>query len=120
MNIEDLRSYCLAKRGVTEDFPFGKDTLVFRVLGKIFLLTGLDKQPLAVNLKMAEELVPEFREKYIDVVPGYHMNKKHWNTVIFNRGNIPQKELLWMVDHSYEMVLSKMPKKLQHEFNQEK
>lgn len=117
MNIEELREYCLAKNGVTEDFPFDSDTLVFRVMGKIFLLTGLSSQPPRCNLKMDAALVPEYRDRYADVQPGYHMNKKHWNTVFYDSGNIARKELIWMIDHSYQQVAKGLPKKLQQELN---
>mgnify|MGYP003348616172 FL=1 len=117
MNIEELREFCLSKKGVTEDFPFGEDTLVFKVMGKIFLLTGLTSERFTVNLKMAAELVDEYRDKYAAVQPGYHMNKKHWNTVQFDSGTIPLKELFWMVNHSYDEVVKKLSRKLREELN---
>lgn len=117
-NIEALREYCLAKKGVTESFPFGGDTLVFKVMEKIFALMGIDAQPLAINLKMDPELVEEYREKHSAVQPGYHMNKKHWNTVMVEDLSLPLNELKWMIDHSYEEVVKKMPKKLKTELNQ--
>jgi predicted DNA-binding protein (MmcQ/YjbR family) len=116
MNIEEVRDYCMAKKGVTEEFPFDSDTLAFKVMGKIFLLTGLSNQPFSCNLKMEAGIVPEYRDKYADVQPGYHMNKKMWNTVYFN-GAIPRKELLWMIDHSYEQVVNGLTKKLKEELN---
>ncbi len=118
MNIEEVREYCLAKKGVTEGFPFGEEVLVFKVINKMFLLTSLNEQPFRVNLKMNIELVEEYREKYDDILPGYHMNKKLWNSVYFATGNIPRKELLWMIDHSYEEVVRGMPKKIQEELKQ--
>ncbi|MBL0310073.1 MAG: MmcQ/YjbR family DNA-binding protein [Bacteroidetes bacterium] len=117
MNIEELREYCLSKKQVTEEFPFDEDTLVFKVMGKIFLLMSLTSQPMSVNLKMDAERVPEYREKYKDVLPGYHMNKKHWNTVIFDGLSIPKRELLWMVDHSYDEVVKGLTRKLKDELN---
>ena len=117
MNIEELRTYCLAKAGVTEDLPFGPETLVFKVMGKLFVLTSLTFRPFRVNLKMDTELVGEYRDKYVDVQPGYHMNKKHWNTVYMENGTIPRKELLWMIDHSYEQVVKGLSKKLAEELN---
>ena len=120
MNIEQLREYCLAKNGVTEEFPFDTETLVFKVKGKAFLLTSLTFRPFRVNLKMDAELVGEYRDKYPDVQPGYHMNKKHWNSVYFANGSIPGKELLWMVDHSYNEVVKGLPKKVQMELNEKK
>lgn len=118
MNVEEVREYCLAKKGVTEGFPFGEEVLVFKVMNKIFLLTSLTEQPFRVNLKMNPELVEEYREKYEEVIPGYHMNKKMWNTVYFASGSIPRKELIWMIDHSYEEVVSGLPKKIKEELKQ--
>ncbi len=109
MNLEQLRKYCLSKDGVTEGFPFGSETLVFKVMEKIFAITSLNNS-LSVNLKCDPELAIEFRERYNEAVePGYHMNKKHWNTVNFE-GRIPDKELLKMVDHSYELVVKGLSK----------
>lgn len=115
MNIEEVRDYCLAKPGVTEGFPFGEDVLVFKVMGKMFLLTSLSTAPFTCNLKMDAEIVDEWREKYNDVKPGYHMNKKMWNSVYFGTGNILKKDLLWMIDHSYEEVVNGLPKKIQQQ-----
>lgn len=115
MNAEEIREYALTKKGVTEGFPFGEGVLVFKVMGKMFLLVALDSYPLSVNLKMDETLVAEYRERYEDVKPGYHMNKSMWNSVLFETGTIPRKELLWMIDHSYDEVVKKLPKKLQKE-----
>lgn len=113
MHVEEIRNYALAKAGVTECFPFGEGVLVFKVMGKIFLLMSLDSAPLSVNLKMNPEIVEDYREKYSDILPGYHMNKKMWNTVLFESGTIPTKELKWMIDHSYQEVVKKLPKKEQ-------
>ena len=118
MNIEEVREYCIAKRGVTEEFPFDEDTLVFKVMGKMFLLTSLTAQPFSCNLKMDAELTDEYREKYEDILPGWHMNKKMWNTVYFAGGSIPRKELLWMIDHSYDEVVKKLPKKICKQLNE--
>ena len=115
MDIETFREYCLNKKGVTEELPFGPDTLVFKEMGKVFALTSLDTTPFRVNLKMDEKLVPEYREKYEDVQPGYHMNKKHWNTVYAGSGTISGKEVRWMIDHSYEEVIKGMTNKLKKE-----
>jgi predicted DNA-binding protein (MmcQ/YjbR family) len=120
MNIEEVRAYCLAKKGVTEEFPFDSDTLVFKVSGKVFLLTSLTFKPFRVNLKMDAELVSEYRGKYPDVLPGYHMNKKYWNSVYFDNDTIPKKELLWMLNHSYEEVVKKLPLKERKKFIHEK
>lgn len=111
MDIEQTRHYCLSKKAVTEDFPFDEDVLVFRVMNKIFALTSVSSRPFTVNLKMNPELVEEYRARYIDVQPGYHMHKKMWNTVVFDSGTIPLKELKWMIDHSYDEVVKKLTKK---------
>ena len=113
MNIEELRDHCLEKPGVTEGFPFGEDTLVFKVAGKIFLLIGLEQGD-RFNVKCDPELAVELRERYTEVQPGYHMNKKMWNTVFMN-GTLTRKQLLEMVDHSYEQVVKSLPKKTQAE-----
>jgi Uncharacterized protein conserved in bacteria len=102
MNIEILREYCLSKKDVTESFPFGDDTLVFKRSGKIFLLANLDGD-LSVNIKCDPALAIELRERYSSVVPGYHMNKKHWNTVMLD-GSIPDSEVFEWIDHSYDIV----------------
>ena len=102
MNIETLREYVLQKPSVTEGFPFGEDTLVFKVRGRIFALANLDSEP-SVNLKCNPALAIELREKYDSVSPGYHMNKKHWNTVLLD-GSIPEAELFTWIDHSYDLV----------------
>jgi predicted DNA-binding protein (MmcQ/YjbR family) len=105
MNIEILREYCLSKKNVTESFPFGDDTLVFKAAGKIFVLANLDGD-LSLNLKCDPALAIELRERFTSVIPGYHMNKKHWNTVFID-GSIPDKDVLSWIDHSYDLVLKK-------------
>lgn len=114
MNHEFLRDYCMNKKGVTEELPFGNDTLVFKVMGKIFMLTGLEDDSFRINVKCDPETAMELREKYEAVYPGYHMNKKHWNSVEID-GSIPQKEVLKMIDDSYDLVISTMPKKLKEQ-----
>lgn len=104
MNIEELRDYVLQKPSVTEGFPFGEDTLVFKVKDKIFLLTGLESDPLQFNVKCDPDKAIELREEYPgSVLPGYHMNKKHWNTIIVD-GVLSKKQLKEMVDNSYNLV----------------
>ena len=104
MDIEFLRDYILQKPGVTEGFPFGEDVLVFKVNNKLFLLVPLNAQPLQFNAKCNPDEALELRDEYPDaVLPGYHMNKKHWNTVIIN-GTLTNKQLLQMVDNSYNLV----------------
>jgi predicted DNA-binding protein (MmcQ/YjbR family) len=105
MNIEILREYCISKKGVTESFPFGDDTLVFKANEKIFALVNLNGE-LSINLKCDPSLAIELRERYSSVIAGYHMNKKHWNT-IFLDGSVPDKEILKWIDHSYELVTGK-------------
>ncbi len=110
MNIETLREYCLSKPGVSESFPFDEDTLVFKVLNKIFLLTSLDAS-LSINVKCDPERALEWREQYPCVIPGYHMNKKHWNTVLID-GSLSDDQIHEMIDHSYHLVSKgKNPKK---------
>jgi len=109
MSIDLLREYCLKKPEVTESFPFGEDTFVFKVAGKIFLLAGLDEIPLRINLKCDPEKAIDLREMYDSVLPGYHMNKNHWNTVIVD-GNIPYRELLKWIDDSYLLVVNSLKK----------
>ena len=104
MDIEALREYVIQKPGVTEGFPFGEDTLVFKIKSKIFLLVALDESPLQFNVKCDPEKAIELRESFPEnVLPGFHMNKKHWNTVIVN-GVISTKLLKEMMDHSYSLV----------------
>lgn len=105
MNIEILREYCISKRNVTESFPFGDDTLVFKTQGGIFALVNLEGE-LSINLKCDPGLAIELRERYSSVVPGYHMNKKHWNTVYID-GSVPDKEVFSWIDHSYDLVFKK-------------
>jgi predicted DNA-binding protein (MmcQ/YjbR family) len=109
MNIESFRKYCLKKRGVTEEFPFDENNLVFKVMGKMFALTDLVDLPFTINLKCDPEKAVELREKYDAVQPGYHMNKKHWNTITVDN-SIPENELLEMVDHSYNLVVEGLKK----------
>lgn len=117
MNLEEIREYCLRKKGVTEDFPFDEETIVFKVLGKMFLLTNVNDIEISVNLKCEPELAIELRERYDSVQPGYHMNKKMWNTVKYN-GEFSEKEFYQMIDHSYNEVVKKMTKKMQQELAQ--
>ncbi len=104
MDLETIRKYCLKKEGkITEEFPFDEYTLVFKVKGKLFILVSTDARPLTINLKCDPERAIELRERYAAVVPGYHMNKKHWNTVTLD-GTIPPREVFAMIDHSYDLV----------------
>lgn len=114
MNIESLREYCLSKPGVEECLPFGPDTLVYKVGGKVFLLTGLDNDEFRFNVKCDPDKAMELREEFTCVVPGYHMNKKHWNTIVVD-GSVPDRQLKEWIDHSYDLVATSLPgKKKKH------
>lgn len=117
MNIEDFRTYCLSKKGVAEAFPFDEVTLVFKVMDKMFALTGLESEAFTVNLKCDPTRAIELREEYPEIQPGYHMNKKHWNTVSFD-GSIADHLILELVDHSYELVYAGLPKKIKEQLSQ--
>lgn len=110
MNIEYIREYCLLKMGTSESFPFDESTLVFKVLDKMFFLTGLDRIPAQINLKCDPEYALELREQYEDITGGYHMSKKHWNTVMIE-GELEDKLILSLIDHSYDLVVSAFTKK---------
>lgn len=103
MNIEELRNYCMSKAGATESFPFDNETLVFKARGKMFALIGLEHNPLSINLKCDPEKAIELREQHSSIVPGYHMSKKHWNTVVID-GSLSVKQIKELVDHSYDLV----------------
>jgi predicted DNA-binding protein (MmcQ/YjbR family) len=109
MDLIAFRTYCLEKKGTSEDFPFDEVTLALRVGGKIFALTGLDAERFQVNLKCEPEYAVELREQYPEVQPGYHMNKKHWNTVDFE-GSLPESLLRRLIDHSYEQTVKTLKK----------
>lgn len=110
MNIESFRSFCLSQKGVTEEFPFDENTLVFKVMGKMFALTDLDSFQ-SINLKCDPEISVQLREQYASVLPGYHMNKKHWITIVMN-GSIADKVLKQWIDSSYQLVAASMSKSL--------
>jgi len=114
MNIEEFRDYCLSKKYVTESFPFDEKTLVFKVANKMFALSGLEHQPATVNLKCNPERAIELREEFSDVIAGFHMNKKLWNTITIE-GAIPTNLIKELVDHSYNLVVKGLTKKLQKE-----
>ncbi len=108
MNIEEFREYCLSKPGATEEFPFGETTLVFKVMGKMFALTNLEGD-WSLALKCDPERAIGLREQYPAIRPGYHMNKVHWNTVSMD-GSLGRKLILDLIDHSYQLVVDKLPK----------
>ena len=109
MDVAEFREYCLTKPGATEGTPFGPDVVVFKVGGKIFALAALDEVPPTVNLKCDPDLALDLRDRYEQVTPGYHMNKKHWNTVVLD-GVIPEREIRKMIDQSYDLVVQSLPK----------
>ncbi len=111
MNIEQLRDYCLSKPDAEEGLPFGPDVLVFKLKGKIFLLASLDTPQLQFNVKCNPDLAEELREKYDCVKPGYHMNKKHWNTIVPD-GSASIAQIKEWIDHSYELILKPIKKKV--------
>lgn len=115
MDIEMAREYCISKSFTTEEFPFDESTLVFKVMGKMFALIGLNRsEDPFVNLKCDPDIAIELRESYEDIQPGYHMSKKHWNSVYMERG-LTDKMIKEQIDHSYNLVVSKLPKKLKIE-----
>ena len=118
MNIEEIRDYCLAKPGVTEGLPFGGDTLVFKVGEKLFLLISISDST-HFNVKCDPEQAVELREQYFEVQPGYHMNKKHWNTISTD-GGLTRLQLCGMIDHSYQLVLNSLPKALRAQVDSNK
>ena len=113
MDIEEIRAYCLSKKATEESFPFDESTLVIKVGGKIFVLINLEKD-YSMNLKCDPERAIELREMNPAIIPGWHMNKKHWNTVIMD-GSVPKKLLFEMIDHSYDLVFKSLPEKMRME-----
>lgn len=110
MNIELVREYCLSKKGVTECFPFDESTLVFKVMDKMFALSGLNRIPMQINLKCDPEYAIELREQNEDITGGYHMSKKHWNTLNIE-GQLEDQLILELIDHSYDLVVNSFSKK---------
>jgi predicted DNA-binding protein (MmcQ/YjbR family) len=115
MNIETIREYCLQKKGVTEEAPFGEDNPVYKLMGKIFLIASLTP-PISINLKCDPEKAIDLRERYSAVTPGYHMNKTHWNTIDLE-SSVPDKLILEWIDHSYNLVFEKLKKAEKEKLN---
>ncbi|NDV17292.1 MmcQ/YjbR family DNA-binding protein [Muricauda sp. TY007] len=114
MNVEELRGLCISKKGVTEEFPFDESTLVFKVMGKMFALVPLERLPSQCNLKCDPERAVELREEYDGAInPGYHMSKTHWNTLFIEQ--LPPMLVKELIDHSYDLVVASLTKKLQQE-----
>jgi predicted DNA-binding protein (MmcQ/YjbR family) len=105
MHIEELRNYCLDRKGVTEEMPFGDGTLVFKVMGKMFAAISLDEIDLRINLKCDPERAVELRASFPAITPGYHMNKQHWNTLLIEMG-LPSQLVKELVNHSYDLVVN--------------
>ena len=117
MNIEELRDYCLSLHGTEETLPFGPDTLVYKIGGKMYAAMGLEWEEAAINLKCDPAYAEELRDAHSDIIPGYHMNKKHWNTVYTERG-LEADLIAQLIDHSYALVVSKLPRKIRDELNE--
>jgi predicted DNA-binding protein (MmcQ/YjbR family) len=115
MNVEEIRDYCLAKKRVEESFPFDNETLVFKAGGKIFLLMGINANPIQFNVKCEPQKAIDLREKYSCVLPGYHMNKAHWNTIVCD-GRATKKLIFEWIDHSYDLIIRSLPKKQRDAF----
>lgn len=109
MNINEMLNYCLAKPGAFEDYPFGPDATVVKVASKMFALLSVRSGKPSISLKCDPFLAQSLRQKFADVKPGYHLNKQHWNTV-YTDETLPEEELLWMIDHSYELVIKSLAK----------
>ena len=116
MDLESFQNFCLSLKGVTEEMPFGDNTLVYKVAGKMFALTGIEMFN-SINLKCDPEEAIELRERYQAVQPGYHMNKQHWNTILTDH-SIPDKLLFEWTKNSYDLVVAKLPKKLREAYLQ--
>jgi len=112
MNVEEIREYCLSKKGVSESLPFNDTALVFKVAGKMFALLDLSGEKRGLSLKCDPDLALELREQYPEVTPAYHFNKKHWNGINL-QGNVGDDKLREWIDHSYQVVAAKLPKRIQ-------
>lgn len=111
MKAEEIRDYCLAKKSVEESLPFDANTLVFKVGGRMFLLVSLDSDPVQFNVKCDPARALELREKYTCVLPGYHMNKMHWNTIVCD-GSVSKKLMYEWIDASYDLIVNSLPQKM--------
>ncbi|MBA3900230.1 MAG: MmcQ/YjbR family DNA-binding protein [Bacteroidetes bacterium] len=116
MNIEEFREFCLQKKGVEETFPFDENTLVFKVMGKMFALVDVDTFE-SINLKCEPERAIELREHYAGIIPGFHMNKKHWNTIKMD-DSVPEQLVIELINHSYELVAGSLTKILKAQLKQ--
>ena len=110
MDAAELRGWCLAQTGTVEEFPFGPETSVFKVGGKLFAISALDRMPLEVSVKCEPELAVQLRVTYAAIRPGYHLNKRHWNTVTLD-GSLPDQLIRDLVEDSYDLIVSALPKR---------
>lgn len=120
MHIDQIRDHCLLKKAATESFPFDENTLVFKVMNKMFLMASLDKfekGEAAITVKCDPEYTVELRDRYESVYAGPYVSNKHWNTLAIHKNELPPKLILELIDHSYDMVVKGMAKKLQQELN---
>ncbi len=118
MDADELRRCCLAHPGAIEDFPFGPETSVFKVAGKLFALSALDREPLAVSAKCEPELAAQLRHTYPAIRPGYHLNKRHWNTIALD-GSLPDQLVRDLIEDSYDLIVSALPKRVREELGWE-
>ena len=116
MDLLSFREYCLLKPAVSETLPFGPDTLVLKVAGKMFALTGLDEADFRLNLKCDPQRAMELRDRHPEIVPGWHMSKKHWNTVYVENGTLPDSLVRELIYHSYDLVVAGLTKKARAEY----
>ena len=114
MNARDLRDWCLQHEGSSEDFPFTDEHSVFKVHGKMFAISALEREPLEVSVKCEPELAVELRNSYPAIRPGYHLNKRHWNTITLD-GSLPDELVRDLIEDSYDLVVSALPKRVQKE-----
>lgn len=109
MNFQEIKNYCLSKTGAIEDFPFGPEPLVIKVASKMFAILNIKDEKACISLKCDPFIAETLRQQYPSVKPGYHLNKQHWNTVTVD-GTIPDSEILWMIDHSYDLIVKSLTK----------
>lgn len=118
MNLEELYEYCMSKKGTTEHFPFDDSVLVFKVGNKMYALSNIHEEIARVNLKCDPERALELREEHEEIIPGYHMSKKHWNTVIIGEGNLSKELILSLIDDSYDLIFQSLTKKVQQSIHE--
>lgn len=116
MTLENFKNYCISKPGTLEEFPFDFTTMVFKVGNKMYALTDIDDEPLRLSLKCEPMYAISLRQDYKSIIPGYHLNKQHWNTLIMD-GTIPDKLIRQLIDHSYELVFKSLTKAKREEIN---